>query len=342
MLVVLCLTAVAGVRALDAAGDANPTDVVATVGDTPIFRSELDEVLRRSAGSTIPGLPDPGPGPGANADKRIWLEALAIEQLIDSRLLRAEIEKEQITVGRLDVETRLEQLKKQVAARGLEWQAFLKQSGREERAVREQVELEIALDRLVRPKLTPAALAAGLERHRRELDGTRLRVSHILLRPDAALGEEGIAAMTARAATIRREIVQGLLSFADAAKRYSAGPSRLDGGDLGWLSRDTSFVEGFAQQAFNLAKGDVSKPFTTPFGVHLLQVTDVEPGRIGVETLRPKLESLLAANLLRETIARLRAATPVTFAAGIAHFDPATPASGDRPRRIVVGDASAP
>lgn len=317
-----------------------PTDVVATVGDSPIFRSELDEVLRRSLAAGMP--PANEASDAAGLDRRRWLEAMAIEQMVDARLLRGEIAREQITVGRLDVDVRMDQLKKQVATRGLEWDRFLAQTGREESAIREQVELEIALDRLIRPKLTPAAIAAGLERYRRELDGTRLRVSHVVLRPDAALGDEGLAATTERAAAIRRDIVQGKVSFADAARRHSSGPSRTAGGDLGWIGRDGPLVDAFAQEAFALAKGDVSKPFLTPFGVHIVQVTAIEPGRAALDSLRPKVETRLAENLLRETLARLRAATPVSYAAGVAHFDPATPAVGGAPRRIVVDENGAP
>lgn len=319
-----------------------PTDVVATVGDTPIFRSELDEIVRRGlAAGAVPGSSGRDAAPAGGSDGAQWLEASAMEQIIDARLLRAEIEREQITIGRLDVDTRLDQLKKQMAARGLEWDRFLSLSGREEDVIREQIEMEIALDRLIRPKLTPTVLAAGFERHRRSLDGTRLRVSHVILRPNVALGEEGVVAALARAAMIRREIVQGTVTFADAAKRYSAGQSRLVGGDLGWISRDAPLIDVFAKQAFALAKGDVSKPFTTIFGIHVVQVTDIEPGRVGFEALRPKLEAILAETILRDLLARLRAETPVAFAAGVAHFDPATSSDPQAPRRVVVGAATA-
>ena len=82
----------------------------------------------------------------------------------------------------------------------------------------------------------------------------------------------------------------------------------------------------------------MSQPFVTPLGVHVVQVTAIEPGRAGLDTLRPKLEALLAETMLRETLARLRQATAVDFGPGVAHFDPATPADGTLPRRIVVAD----
>lgn len=331
-----CLGAGPVVRGQTQESGPAPTDVVATVGDSPVFRSELEAVVRRAAAAG--SLPGQDPADAAGADRRRWLEAVAIEQLVDERLLRAEIQRERITVGKLEVDTRLEQLRKQVAARGVEWRQFLAQTGRDEGVVREQIGLEIALERLIRPKLTPAVLAAGLERHKRELDGTQLRVSHIVLRPEAARGDEGIAEATARAAAIRREIVQGATTFVDAARRHSAGPSRLRGGDLGWIKRNAPFVDAFSRRAFELAKGDVSKPFLTPFGVHIVQVTEIEPGRIGAEALRPKLETLVAGEVLRGLVVKLRAENPITYGPEVAHFDPATPADGESPRRIVVGD----
>lgn len=311
-----------------------PTAVVATVGDTPIFRSELSEVVRRADRAALPA--DEAVPPSAADAGSLLLEAAAIEQLVDARLLRAEIERQGIVVTEGEVEERLRRLRQQLEARGLQWDAFLTQSGRDEGGVRQQVALEAALDKLIRTRLTADALARGYERHRRELDGTRLRVSHVVLLPMAALGNAGVSEALARMEEIRREVIQGKISFPDAARRYSDGPSRAGGGDLGWITRSGPLVDPFARQAYALAKGDVSPPFVTPFGVHIVQVADVDPGRLGFEAVRGKLESLLAGEMLRETLAQLRAKTPVKYAPGVAHFDPATPPGSGR-RRIVTG-----
>lgn len=338
-----CLAAGTVTRAEGDPVAAAPTDVVATVGVTPIFRSELDAVMRRAPAALAEANAANADGDAAGGSgRRRWLEAVAIEQLVDQRLLRGEIERERILVARSEVERRLEMLKKQVASRGTEWDRFLEQLGRDDGAIREQIEQELALDLLLRPKLTPAKIAAGFEQHHREIDGTRLRVSHIVLRPDAALGDEGYAATLARATAIRREILQGRATFAEAAARHSAGPSHSRGGDLGWITRDGPLVDAFAKQAFALSKGDVSKPFVTPFGIHVVQVTDAEPGRAVLEALRPKIEALLAATMLREMLARLRASTAVSYAPGVAHFDPATPADGPLPRKIILDAAVGP
>lgn len=309
-----------------------PTAVVATVGDTPIFRSELDEIVRRADRTA---LPTDVAEPAAAADG-LLLQAAALEQLVDARLLGTEIERQRIIVTEGEIDERLLRLRQQLEARGLTWDAFLARSGRDEEGVRKQVVLEASLDKLIRTRLTADVLARGYERHRRELDGTRLRVSHVILIPMAALGEAAVDEAIERLEVIRRDVIQGKISFAEAARRYSDGPSRAAGGDLGWITRSGPLVDPVARQAYALAKGDVSPPFVTPFGVHLVQVVDIAPGRTGFEAVRGQLEALLAGELLRETLAQLRERTPVTYAAGVAHFDPATPPGNGR-RRIVVG-----
>jgi len=310
--------------------DTGPSAVVATVGTVPILRAELDAVLQRA------GVPAPD---ASTLDRPVQLQALALEQLIDQRLLRAEVDREGITVGESEIDAAVGKLRSQMNARGIEWSAFLAKTGRGEDFLREQIALELGLDKLIRPRLGAAAVEQAFQKHRREVDGTRLRVSHLVLRPDLGRGAEAVDACVKRAEEIRGQIVRGECSFADAARRHSAGPSRMQGGDLGWISRRAPCVEDFNRIAFGLAKGDISKPFVTPFGVHLVAVADVDSGTLGLDAVRAQVESLLAAEVLRERLVRARAATPIEFAPGVAHFDPATPAEAGQTRRVIVEPA---
>ncbi len=323
--------AIVGVgRAVEPPADTGPSAVVATVGTVPILRAELDAVLQR-VGSA---------GPDASAVNRpVQVQAAALEQLIDQRLLRAEIDREGIAVGAAEIDAALGRLRAQMTARGVEWTAFLAKTGRDEEFLREQIALELGLDKLIKPRLGPDAIEAAFTKHRREVDGTRLRVSHVVLRPDVGRGDEAVLECLRQAGQICGSIVRGELSFASAARRHSVGPSRLQAGELGWITRRGPCVEEFSRAAFALAKGDVSQPFTTPFGVHLVTVTDVEPGRLGLEAVRPQIESTLAAEILRERIARARSATAIEYAPGVPHFDPAAPVEPGQPRRVVVEPA---
>lgn len=84
--------------------------------------------------------------------------------------------------------------------------------------------------------------------------------------------------------------VQGGMDFAEAAKKYSTGPSASKGGDLGYFAR-TDMVKPFADAAFALKKGEFTqKPVKTKFGWHVIKVEDhrtVAPPTF--EALKPRL-----------------------------------------------------
>ena len=93
------------------------------------------------------------------------------------------------------------------------------------------------------------------------LDVTEVRASHILVktRPEAV--------------KIRKEIVNGDISFEDAAEKYSLCPSSVNGGDLGYFKRGR-MVQPFSDVAFDLKVGQISDPVGTKFGWHLIKVVD--------------------------------------------------------------------
>lgn len=320
---VAAVAAAGGARAAEEAA-APATTPIAFVGEMPIDRSTIDLVIRRLHPVTKP-----------SGEQRMQIEASVLEQLVDEALLRSELTRQLVEVADREIDAGMERLRSQLATRGLTLEAFLAESGRDPVGLREQIRLEVALDKYVKPRMNAAAIDAFFEENRREFDGTKLRVSHIVLRPDI-VDADGIDRQRRQAEAIRRDVLQGRVAFDEAARRYSAGPSRRQGGDIGWITRTGPMIEAFTKPVFALAKGDVSKPIVTPFGVHLVKIVDVEPGRIGLDAVRPRLEKMMAAKLVRDLLAKAKATTQVTYTPGVAHFDPATPADGTEPRRILV------
>lgn len=306
---------------------AGPDDVVARVGGAEIRAREIEVVLKRL------GLAEM-----AEAEQEQRAAAAVLEQIIDERVLRAELAAAGIEVPAADVAAAVARVREQVAGRGLEFEAFLAQTGRTPDTIRDQVALEIALDRYVSPRITPAAVAEAFDRNRRELDGTKLRVSHILLRPVSGGDDDPATVLLDEARTLRQEILRGRLSFGEAARRHSAGPSRRREGDIGWISREGPLLDAFASEVYSLAKGGVSEPFVTPFGVHLATVTAIEPGRIGIDAVRSRIEKMLASQLVRALVLQGRARNPVEFAPGVPHFDPATVGAPPARRPVVIGE----
>jgi len=72
---------------------------------------------------------------------------------------------------------------------------------------------------------------------------------------------------------IRQDIVEGRLTFEEAARTYSEDTSASNGGDLGFFDRNR-MAPAFTEAAFDLAVGDVSEPVRTQFGYHLIECTN--------------------------------------------------------------------
>ena len=115
------------------------------------------------------------------------------------------------------------------------------------------------------------------------------KVSHILIAADMDKEDEAKAAMT-KADALRERLSKGE-DFAKLAKDNSDDKDSADkGGDLGPINKDT-LDPSFASAAFALAKGEVSKPVKTPFGYHLIKVTELVPATTKkFEEVRAELE----------------------------------------------------
>lgn len=93
---------------------------------------------------------------------------------------------------------------------------------------------------------------------------------------------------------LRGQVESGDLKFEDAAKDNSEDiGSMLQGGDLGW-SNPGQFVPEFTQAMDNTPVGDMSMPFRSQFGWHLLQVEARRQQDMTSQYIRNQ-----AANLLR-------------------------------------------
>jgi peptidyl-prolyl cis-trans isomerase SurA len=100
------------------------------------------------------------------------------------------------------------------------------------------------------------------------VDQTRAR--HILIEPNALLSDEEARL---RLDSLKSRI-QGGGEFAELAKGNSDDKaSAVDGGDLGWINPG-EMVPEFEQVMDSLEVGQLSEPFRTPFGWHIVQVTD--------------------------------------------------------------------
>ncbi len=128
------------------------------------------------------------------------------------------------------------------------------------------------------------------------LDQTQVR--HILISPNEIRSP-------AEAEILSRELFRRLSAgeeFAQLAKQYSDDTgSGSNGGDLGW-TMDGQMVPEFEQTVHATATGDISPPFQSQFGWHLLQVTDRRQQDFGEQILRNQAKETIRKRKFTENL----------------------------------------
>lgn len=98
----------------------------------------------------------------------------------------------------------------------------------------------------------------------------RTHTRHILLRTSDEMNDE----QARKTLTEIKQKIEDGQSFAELASQYSEDPgSKVKGGDLGWAGPG-EFAPAFENVANSLSTGQVSEPFKTAFGWHILEVLE--------------------------------------------------------------------
>ncbi|OZI44882.1 peptidylprolyl isomerase [Bordetella genomosp. 5] len=105
------------------------------------------------------------------------------------------------------------------------------------------------------------------------------RASHILIQVPSGANEQTRKDAEAKAKTIAAEAAANPAGFAELAKKESqdAG-SAATGGDLGWISGNAVPAE-IIKAVAGLAKDQVSDVVRSPYGYHILKLTDLKEGQ---------------------------------------------------------------
>ncbi|MEM8954538.1 MAG: peptidylprolyl isomerase [Verrucomicrobiota bacterium] len=118
----------------------------------------------------------------------------------------------------------------------------------------------------------------------------RVRARHIFL----STVKEDTSDREERINEIHRQLSSGEKSFEALARIYSEDErTKNHGGDLNYFSR-SRLPESFTNPVFSLAVDEISEPFRTPIGWHIVEVTDRKPARdTTYEEIRKEVYALL-------------------------------------------------
>ncbi len=131
----------------------------------------------------------------------------------------------------------------------------------------------------------------------------QVKARHVLFRLAEDASKEEEQKVRERALEVLEQ-ARGGSDFAELARNHSEGPSKDEGGDLGYFSSG-EMVKPFEEAAFDMKPGEISDPVRTRFGFHIIKVEDIrEPRTIPLDEVRDEIREnlmhLAAADLAHE------------------------------------------
>ena len=234
-----------------------------------------------------------------------------LEQFITDKLLESEIREAGIKVSDEDVEQYIEQIKAKNRLTDDDLKTALQREGQTLASYRASVKSELEkteiINRQVRAKvnITNEDVERYYKLNASKYHGEeRARIRHILLSLPENASPDAVQAAQAKAADLYKRIKAGE-DFGTLASEFSEGAGRADGGDIGWVKRGT-LIAGLEEVAFvKLSVGQVSAPFRTSMGIHIVKLEARETGNVlPLSAVASQIKDELYAKALNERFAK--------------------------------------
>jgi len=276
--------------------------LIAVVNGEPYTLSNLSVYAKTKMGRAFPS----GDLNQINASDREVLE-----QFVTDKLLEVEVREAGISISDDEINRYIEQVKKSNRLTDEDLKIALGRDGMTLAGYRASVKAEMEkseiIDRQVRRKvnITDEDVERYYKLNSKNYRGNeRARIRHILLPLAESAPTEQVQTAMAKGKDLYQRITAGE-DFAVLAREYSEGAGRNDGGEIGWVNRGT-LIPGIEEVAFQKLKvGQVSEPFRTSMGVHIVKLEGREDGGVvPLSTVAPRIKEELLNKALQERFAR--------------------------------------
>lgn len=220
----------------------------------------------------------------APADRRAALrdEALhhALDALIGEKLMESQIRDLAIEVTDAEIDLSVEDVKKQNGISGEQFEQLLAQEGYTMATYRTFMRKHLARMKLVNLKVRSQVKVADEDLKAEyarwahdEANDFEVHARHILVQVSQKASPDEVEAARKKAEALALRARQPGTDFAQLAKETSEGPSRDDGGDLGFFRRGVMEAD-FDRAAFATPEHGVSDPVRTKFGWHVISIEE--------------------------------------------------------------------
>jgi peptidyl-prolyl cis-trans isomerase SurA len=244
--------------------------IVATVDGEPITLYELRS-FSSFAGQRSSFMP---PEAMKNLSDRDLLDVLIMNKLVDR-----EVETQGLRARDNDIDSYIERIKAQGHMEDEQFTDALAKQGMTMENYRKQVAKDIERALLVNREIgahvnvTPQDIERYYKAHADDFaQSEQVRVRHIFLSLASAAPADAEREVVQQVQDIRKRALAGE-DFATLADTYSQASRPGEGGDLGFFKKGQMPKE-IEEVAFSLKPGEVSQPFRTNAGMHLLKVEE--------------------------------------------------------------------
>lgn len=277
---------------------------VANVNTHPLTRQQLDL-------STRVYLYRRGENADTMSESNLRITRRAVmQQLINDELVRQYAKAEKFQADPEAVKRRLAEFKSQFANPEYMQQRMAAQQLDEQQLselIQQHVTQQLWLEKRISPatQITEQQARDWFEKNRK-LENAHgfnipevIRARHIFISTIEANGEQQKTLID----DLHRKLTREELDFGKLARQYSEDErSKKHGGDLGWFSRERMPAD-FIKQVFPLPQNQISAPFHTKLGWHIVEVTDKKAARdLSFEELQPEITAWLKNRRSKEVL----------------------------------------
>jgi len=286
------------------------SEVAATVNGTSITVDQIQRDLTRT-------LKDVRLSP----QQQQLAQRATLEKLIKQHVAFEYLKKHQIAIGDSEIQLRLAELKTELETVEKTLDDYLEQTNQTLAELEFQTAWSISWANYLERKLTDEFLEKHFIEHKRQFDGTTLRVSHLLLKiPDDATPEQ-VKAVESKANSIYEELSTTSRAFESFVQEFSDAPTKDNGGEIGWIGLDGPMPTSFTKAAYTLSTRECSKPIRTKFGVHLVFCLEVNEGELGWREVIEEVKKSAAQAYFDAIVKKHRSSVEIVYGKS---FEPST------------------
>jgi parvulin-like peptidyl-prolyl isomerase len=264
-----CATGSALAQAPAATPAATASRPAAVVNGEPIPMADLEAMIRMAG---------PQPSPLTEQAQR-ELRDDALEMLVEDVLWHQFLRQYAPAASAEQIAQELAKMEQALKEKKKTLQEYYKETGQSEAQCRTNIGYLLQWTAYCNAKVSDAMVKQYYDTYKEFFDKVTVRASHIMIHIPSKANGDDVAEARARLTNLRQQVVEGKIDFPTAAKKYSQDTlTAPQGGDIGFFPRKGVMEETIAKTAFALKPGELSEVVQTEMGLHLILVTERNPG----------------------------------------------------------------